>query len=43
MVQQPLFNLEEIFDRPLKKYELFFSILDLSSLDKVSLVRKKTY
>jgi len=41
MIQHPLFNLEEIFDRPLKKYEMFFSILDLSILDKVSLVGRK--
>jgi len=34
MYQHPLFNLEEIFDRPLRKYELFFSVLDLSLLDK---------
>ena len=36
MQQHPLFNLEEIFDRPLRKYELFFSVLDLSNLDKTS-------
>jgi hypothetical protein len=36
-----LFNLEEIFDRPLKKYELFFSILDLSILDKSPFVGRK--
>jgi len=41
MIQHPLFNLEEIFDRPLKKYEMFFSIIDLSILDKVSLVGRK--
>ena len=41
MSQQPLFNLEEIFDRPLRRYELFFSILDLSSLDKTSLLGRK--
>ena len=34
MVQHPLFNLEEIFDKPLRRYELFFSVLDLSLLDK---------
>lgn len=28
MVQHPLFNPEEIFDRPIKRYELFFSVLD---------------
>ena len=34
MYQHPLFNLEEIFDRPLRRYELFFSVLDLSLLGK---------
>ena len=41
MQQHPLFNLEEIFDRPLRRYELFFSVLDLSILDKVSFVGRK--
>jgi hypothetical protein len=41
MNQRPLFNLEEIFDRPLKKYELFFSILDLSNIDKYHSVGRK--
>jgi hypothetical protein len=41
MVQQPLFNLKEIFDRPLKKYELFFSVIDLSCLDKGQTVGRK--
>jgi len=41
MSQQPLFKLEEIFDRPLKKYELFFSILDLFNLDKTSYLGRK--
>ena len=41
MVQHPLFNLEEIFDKPLKKYELFFSVVDLSGLDKNSCVGRK--
>ena len=41
MQQHPLFNLEEIFDKPLRKYELFFSVLDLSSLDKSSYVGRK--
>jgi hypothetical protein len=41
MVQHPLFNLEEIFDRPLRRYELFFSVLDLSSLDKSPGVGRK--
>ena len=34
MHQHPLFSLEEIFDRPFRRYELFFSVLDLSRLDK---------
>ncbi|MCL4378045.1 MAG: DDE transposase [Actinobacteria bacterium] len=41
MVQHPLFNLEEIFDKPLRRYELFFSVLDLSSLDKSSCIGRK--
>jgi len=41
MQQHPLFNLEEIFDKPLRKYELFFSVLDLSNLDKSSCVGRK--
>ncbi|MCL5770968.1 MAG: DDE transposase [Actinobacteria bacterium] len=41
MVQHPLFNLEEIFDKPLRKYELFFSVLDLSGLDKSPGVGRK--
>ena len=41
MQQHPLFNLEEIFDKPLKKYELFFSVLDLSSIDKSQTVGRK--
>jgi hypothetical protein len=41
MSQHPLFNLEEIFDKPLRRYELFFSILDLSILDKASFVGRK--
>ena len=41
MSQQPLFKLEEIFDRPVKKYELFFSILDLFNLDKTSYLGRK--
>ncbi|MCL5073529.1 MAG: DDE transposase [Actinobacteria bacterium] len=41
MQQHPLFNIEEIFDKPLRRYELFFSILDLSILDKASLVSRK--
>ena len=41
MHQHPLFDLEEIFDRPLRRYELFFSVLDLSILDKGSSVGRK--
>ena len=41
MIQHPLFNPEEIFDRPLKRYELFFSVLDLSNLDKVNCLGRK--
>jgi hypothetical protein len=41
MYQHPLFNLEEIFDRPLRRYELFFSVLDLSILDRASSVGRK--
>jgi len=41
MYQHPLFNLEEIFNKPLRRYELFFSILDLSTLDKGSCVGRK--
>jgi hypothetical protein len=41
MVQRPLFNPEEIFDRPLGRYELFFSVIDLSCLDKVNYLGRK--
>jgi len=41
MHQHSLFNLEEIFDKPLRRYELFFSVLDLSMLDKGSSVGRK--
>ena len=43
MHQHPLFNIEEIFDKPVRRYELFFSVLDLSSLDKTSSVGRKPY
>lgn len=33
MFQHTLFNPEEIFKEPIKKYELFFSLLDLSPLE----------
>jgi len=41
MHQHPLFSLEEIFDRPFRRYELFFSVLDLSSIDKGPSVGRK--
>jgi len=41
MVQRPLFNPEEIFDRPIGRYELFFSVLDMSSLDKTNCLGRK--
>ena len=41
MYQHPLFDLEEIFDKPLRRYELFFSVIDLSILDKVKSVGRK--
>ena len=41
MYQHPLFDLEEIFDKPLRKYELFFSVIDLSILDKGRSVGRK--
>lgn len=37
-----MFNLEDIFDRLIKCDELFFSILELFSLDKKSYFRIKT-
>ena len=41
MHQHPLFTLEEIFDRPFRRYELFFSVLDLTSIDKDPSVGRK--
>ncbi len=41
MHQHPLISLEEIFDRPFKHYELFFSVLHLSSLDESPSVGRK--
>jgi len=41
MYQPALFNLEDIFDKPLKKYELFFSVLDLSLLEKSTSAGRK--
>lgn len=41
MYQHTLFNLEEIFDKPLKRYELFFSVLDFSQVEKKATVGRK--
>ena len=41
MYQRSLFDLEDIFDKPLRRYELFFSTLDLSLLEKSSGVGRK--
>jgi len=41
MYQPALFNLEDIFDKPLKKYELFFSVLDFNLLEKGTSVGRK--
>ena len=41
MYQPVLFDLEDIFDKPLRRYELFFSILDLSLLEKNPAVGRK--
>ena len=41
MYQKILFNPEKIFKEPLKKYELFFSLLDLSSLEPVKYVGRR--
>jgi len=41
MYQRPLFDLEDIFDKPLRRYELFFSVLDLGLLEKSSGVGRK--
>ena len=35
MYQKILFNPEEMFKEPLKKYEMFFSLLNLSCLEPV--------
>ncbi len=41
MYQHSLFDLEDIFDKPLRRYELFFSILNFSLLEKgISVGRK---
>lgn len=41
MYQHTLFNLEEIFDKPLKRYEHFFSVLDFSQVQKKTSVGRK--
>jgi len=41
MYQRSLFDLEEIFDKPLRRYELFFSILDFSLLEKGTSIGRK--
>lgn len=41
MYQPALFDLEDIFDKPLRRYELFFSVLDLSLLGKGTSVGRK--
>ena len=41
MYQPALFDLEDIFDKPLRRYELFFSVLDLRLLEKGTSVGRK--
>ena len=41
MYQPALFDTGDIFDKPLRRYELFFSVLDLSLLEKSSDVGRK--
>ncbi|MQY73934.1 MAG: hypothetical protein GH148_00085 [Clostridia bacterium] len=41
MYQPALFDLEDIFGKPLRRYELFFSVLDLSLLEKGTSVGRK--
>ena len=41
MYQPALFDLEDIFDKPLRRYELFFSVLDLNLLEKNPAVGRK--
>lgn len=41
MYQKILFHPDEIFQEPLKKYELFFSLLDLSCLGSVKQVGRR--
>jgi len=41
MYQHSLFDLEDIFDKPLRRYELFFSILDFNLLEKGAGIGRK--
>ena len=41
MYHPVLFDTRDIFDKPLKKYELFFSKLDLTCLEKSSQLGRK--
>ena len=41
MYQRSLFDLEDIFDKPLRRYELFFSALDFSLLEKGASIGRK--
>jgi len=41
MYQHPLFDTSDIFDKPLRRYELFFSILDFSLLEKGTSIGRK--
>jgi len=41
MYQPALFDTGDIFDKPLRRYELFFSVLDLSLLEKGTSVGRK--
>ena len=42
MYQPALFDTGDIFDKPLRRYELFFSVLDLSLLEKGTSVGRKS-
>jgi len=41
MYQKILFNPEELFQEPLKKYEMFFSLLNLSCLEPVKYLGRR--
>jgi len=41
MYQPALFDLEDIFNKPLRRYELFFSVLDLNLLEKGTSIGRK--